>query len=51
MQESLTDQFVGMYVNDYTIDYGERGRRAVSLLLAKGNEAGIIPVAVDVEFV
>jgi 1,4-dihydroxy-6-naphthoate synthase len=51
MRESLTDQFVGMYVNDYTIDYGERGRRAVSLLLAKGNEAGIIPVAVDVEFV
>jgi 1,4-dihydroxy-6-naphthoate synthase len=51
MRESLTDQFVGMYVNDYTIDYGDRGRRAVSLLLAKGNEAGIIPVAVDVEFV
>jgi 1,4-dihydroxy-6-naphthoate synthase len=51
MAENLTDQFVGMYVNDYTIDYGERGRRAVSLLLAKGNEAGVIPNSVDVEFV
>jgi len=51
MQENLTDQFVGMYVNDYTIDYGERGRRAVSLLLAKGNQAGVIPSSVDVEFV
>jgi 1,4-dihydroxy-6-naphthoate synthase len=51
MQESLTDQFVGMYVNEYTIDYGERGRRAVSLLLAKGNQAGVIPKSVEVEFV
>jgi 1,4-dihydroxy-6-naphthoate synthase len=51
MEESLTDEFVGMYVNDYTIDYGERGRQAVALLLAKGHEAGIIPRPVDVEFV
>jgi 1,4-dihydroxy-6-naphthoate synthase len=51
MAETLTDEFVGMYVNDYTIDYGERGRQAVSLLLAKGNQAGVIPRPVDVEFV
>ena len=51
MAESLTDEFVGMYVNDYTIDYGERGRRAVSLLLEKGNQAGVIPSPVEVEFV
>src|SRR5215471_12461916 len=43
MVESLTDKFVGMYVNDYTIDYGERGREAVRLLLERGHEAGIIP--------
>jgi 1,4-dihydroxy-6-naphthoate synthase len=51
MAESLTDEFVGMYVNDYTIDYGERGRKAVSLLLERGNQAGVIPNPVDVEFV
>jgi len=51
MAEGLTDEFVGMYVNDYTIDYGERGRRAVSLLLEKGNQAGVIPKPVEVEFV
>ena len=51
MAENLTDEFVGMYVNDYTIDYGEHGRKAVSLLLEKGNHAGVIPTSVDVEFV
>jgi len=50
MEENLTDEFVGMYVNDYTLDYGERGRSAVSLLLQKGAEAGVIPRSVDVEF-
>jgi len=51
MAASLTDEFVGMYVNDYTLDYGKRGRQAVSLLLAKGNQAGVIPAPVEVEFV
>ena len=50
MEESLTDTFVGMYVNDYTIDYGEKGRKAVQLLLQKANEAGIIPSPVELEF-
>ena len=50
MAESLTDKFVGMYVNDYTIDYGERGREAVKLLLQRAHEAGIIPRPVRVEF-
>lgn len=50
MEESLTDTFVGMYVNDYTIDYGERGRRAVELLLQKAHEAGMIPAPVELEF-
>ena len=39
-----------MYVNDYTIDYGERGRAAVKLLLERGHEAGVIPRPVQLEF-
>jgi 1,4-dihydroxy-6-naphthoate synthase len=50
MEESLTDEFVGMYVNDYTIDYGERGRAAVTLLLERAHAAGIIPHPVEIEF-
>ncbi len=45
------DTFVGMYVNEWTLDYGERGRAAVRLLLDEGHKAGIIPHAVTVEFV
>lgn len=45
------DTFVGMYVNDWTLDYGERGRRAVRELLGRGSRAGIIDRRVDVEFV
>ena len=40
-----------MYVNDWTLDYGERGRRAVAELLARGARAGLIPHTVNVEFV
>jgi len=40
------DEFVGMYVNDYTLDYGERGRRAVEELLARAASAGIIPAPI-----
>jgi 1,4-dihydroxy-6-naphthoate synthase len=50
MHTDLTDKFVGMYVNDYTIDYGERGRKAVRLLLTRAFEAGIIPRPVELEF-
>jgi 5,8-dihydroxy-2-naphthoate synthase len=50
MAESLTDKFVGMYVNDYTVDYGEKGREAVKLLLQRAHEAGIIPRPVRLEF-
>jgi len=51
MDKALADQFVGMYVNDWTLDYGPRGREAVKRLLAEGHKAGIIPNPVDVEFV
>ncbi|HUF68704.1 MAG TPA: MqnA/MqnD/SBP family protein [Longimicrobiales bacterium] len=45
------DEFVGMYVNKRTLDYGEDGRRAVQLFLDRGYEAGLIPRAVRVDFV
>jgi 1,4-dihydroxy-6-naphthoate synthase len=51
MDVRLADQFVGMYVNDWTLDYGPRGREAVRRLLEEAANAGIIPKLVDVEFV
>ncbi len=49
--EERTDRFVGMYVNDWTVDYGPRGRAAVQLLLDRAAEAGIIPRRIEVEFI
>ncbi len=46
-----TDTFVGMYVNQWTVDYGPRGRQAVQLLLDRAAAAGIIPAPVQVTFV
>jgi 1,4-dihydroxy-6-naphthoate synthase len=40
-----------MYVNDWTLDFGARGREAVSLLLRRGYESGLIPHRVEVEFI
>ena len=51
LDRAKADKFVGMYVNDWTLDFGEKGREAVSLFLKKGHEAGIIPEPVDVEFI
>lgn len=51
LDRSKADTFVGMYVNAWTLDYGDRGKEAVRLLLKRGVEAGIIPKSVDVEFV
>ncbi len=51
MDRDLADRFVGMYVNDWTLDYGERGREAVRRLLDEGHNAGVIPAPVAVEFV
>ena len=51
MDVSLADKFVGMYVNDWTLDYGDRGRAAIRKLLDEGHRAGIIPSPVEVEFV
>jgi 1,4-dihydroxy-6-naphthoate synthase len=44
------DRFVGMYVNDYTLDYGPAGRQAIDLFLRRGAAAGVIPHQVEVEF-
>jgi 1,4-dihydroxy-6-naphthoate synthase len=46
-----SDRFVGMYVNEWTRDYGEAGRTAVQLLLDRGCAAGLLPRRVEAEFV
>ena len=46
-----SDRFVGMYVNDWTRDYGAVGRRAVQRLLDRGHDAGILPQRVIAEWV
>jgi 1,4-dihydroxy-6-naphthoate synthase len=50
LERERADTFVGMYVNDWTLDYGDRGREAVRTLLARGTAQGIIPHTVHVEF-
>jgi len=50
LERSKADTFVGMYVNDWTLDYGDRGRQAVRLFLQRGVESGVIPHPVSVEF-
>jgi 1,4-dihydroxy-6-naphthoate synthase len=49
--DERTDTFVGMYVNQWTVDYGPRGRQAVQLLLDRAHAAKLIPEKVQVEFV
>jgi 1,4-dihydroxy-6-naphthoate synthase len=51
LDSQLADKFVGMYVNERTLDYGPDGREAVRRLLDMGHKAGIIPHAANVEFV
>jgi 1,4-dihydroxy-6-naphthoate synthase len=51
LSDDRTDRFVGMYVNDWTVDWGPRGRAAVQLLLDRGADAGVIPHRVKVDFV
>jgi len=51
LDASLADKFVGMYVNERTLDYGEEGRAAIRRLLEMGYKAGIIPHRATVEFV
>ncbi|MEE9294514.1 MAG: MqnA/MqnD/SBP family protein [Phycisphaerae bacterium] len=51
MDEKLADRFVGMYVNDWTMDYGERGRQAVHELLRRAFEIGMVPAVERIDFV
>ena len=51
LDTQMADRFVGMYVNDRTLDYGEDGKRAVVKLLDMGYQAGIIPHKPAVDFV
>ena len=51
LDRARADRFVGMYVNDFTVDYGDRGRKAVSVLLDRAAAAGLLPRHVRVTFV
>jgi 1,4-dihydroxy-6-naphthoate synthase len=51
LDTDLTDRFVDMYVNKWTIDYGQRGRMAVRTLLARAHEAGLVPDPGEIEYV
>ncbi|MDA7978068.1 MAG: ABC transporter substrate-binding protein [Pirellulales bacterium] len=51
LDRAKADKFVGMYVNDWTLDFGPTGRKAVTELLARGHAAGVIPQRVTPEFV
>ena len=51
LERDKADTFVGMYVNDWTLDFGDRGRQAVRLLLQRGYESGVITQRIEPEFV
>ena len=51
MGKDLADRFVGMYVNHWTLDYGEPGRESIRRFLNSGYERGLIPHRQDLEFV
>jgi 1,4-dihydroxy-6-naphthoate synthase len=51
LDSAQADKFVGMYVNDWTLDFGPRGRQAVAEFLAQGHAAGVLPALVVPEFV
>jgi 1,4-dihydroxy-6-naphthoate synthase len=51
LDDAKTDTFVGMYVNGLTLDYGERGRKAVHLLFDEAWKAKLVPAPVNIEFI
>jgi 1,4-dihydroxy-6-naphthoate synthase len=51
MGRDLADKFVGMYVNEWTIDYGEQGRKAITELLGRGARAGLVPEVGEIDFI
>jgi 1,4-dihydroxy-6-naphthoate synthase len=50
MQSDVADKFVGMYVNHWTLGYGQRGRQAVQELIERGTKAGLLPAPASIEF-
>jgi 1,4-dihydroxy-6-naphthoate synthase len=51
LNRDLADQFVGMYVNHWTLDYGPKGREAISRILKEGAKAGLVPDAGEIEYI
>ncbi len=51
LDRELADRFVGMYVNNWTLDYGPKGREAITTLLNRGAQAGLVPQAGAIEYV
>jgi 1,4-dihydroxy-6-naphthoate synthase len=51
MGRDLADKFVGMYVNHWTLDYGEKGRESIRRFLRRAYEKGLVPRAPELEFV
>ena len=51
MDAALAGRFIGMYVNDFTRDNGETGRRAIREFLRAGSEAGFVPAIGEIEFI
>jgi 1,4-dihydroxy-6-naphthoate synthase len=51
MGQDLADRFVGMYVNHWTLDYGEKGRESIRRFLRRGQDLGALPKAPELEFV
>jgi len=51
LNRDLADQFVGMYVNNWTLDYGPRGKEAITRLLQEGANAGLVPPIEKIEFI
>lgn len=51
LDHEMADKFIGMYVNDLTLDYGDRGRKAIREFLGRAHKAGLIPEPVELKFV
>ena len=51
LDPSLANKFVGMYVNERTLNYGDDGRIAIKRLLDMGYERGVIPIRAKVDFI
>jgi|SRR3984957_6276870 len=51
LDRAMADKFIGMYVNELTLDYGERGKKGVRKFLDRAHHAGLIPAPVELEFV